>query len=238
MIAQGKRCLAVGTVIALVASAGSAAPVIIDTFDSGSLSDAIFGYMSQTKGEAAAGIIDGWREVTVSGLGSGGGGSVSYGIAQGRIGLYTGTVESTYTGEWKLLYGPYNDIRMGKDLISGGNTGLVIDLISAEYEFTLDVQVVVAPLMGPHLYASSPATTYPANPQPHSIFVPFSAFTQDPGFTFTQVDFLTFTFSGAEDGDYVIDEIRADVPEPATLALMAAGAAAMIGRRRKLHAFT
>jgi len=156
-------------------------------------------------------------------------------------------VGSTYAGEWKLLHGPYNDIRMGKDLISGGNTGLVIDLISAEYEFTLDVQVAVftldlqvgvAPLIDPYLYAWSPATTYPADPQPHSIFVPFSAFTQDPGFTFTDVDLLTFTFSGAEDGDYVIDEIRADVPEPATLALVVAGAAAMIGRRRKLHALT
>jgi len=233
MIAQGKRCLAVGTVIALVASAGSAAPVMIDTFDSGSLSDAIFGYTSSTKDEAASGIIDGWREVTVSGLGSGGGGSVSYGIAQGRIGLYTGTVQSTYTGQWKLLYGPYNDIRMGKDLISGGNTALVIDLISAEYEFALDVQVVVAPLMGPNLYASSPATTYPANPQPHSIFVPFSAFTQDPGFTFTQVDFLTFTFSGAENGDYVLEEIRADVPEPGTLLLLAVGGLLVLLRRRK-----
>jgi len=74
MIAQGTRCLAVGAVIAIVASAGSAAPIIIDTFDSGSLSDAIFGYTSRTKDEAAAGIIDGWRQVTVSGLGSGGGG--------------------------------------------------------------------------------------------------------------------------------------------------------------------
>lgn len=231
MPARGMYRLVAAAVVSVCASGALAAPINIDTFEFGSLSDAVFGYDSNAKEETAAGIIDGWRQITVSALGSGGGGSVSYGIAMGRIGLYTGTVESTYTGEWELFYGPDNDIRMDKDLVDGTNTGFVIDLISAEYAFTLDIEVLVAPLDPPDLYATFPATGYPANPNPHSIFVPFSAFTQDPGFTFTGVDYLSFTFSGAENGDYVLDEIRTDVPEPGAIAFFGACLAVFLRRR-------
>ncbi len=232
MLAPGKPGLSAAALIALMASVASAAPMIIDDFNSGSLSDAIFGYTSRTKDEAAAGIIDGWRQMSIAGLGAGGGGSVSYGIAQGRIGLYTGTIAPTYTGGWELLYGPHNDIRMVKDLIGGGNTGIVIDMISAEYAFTLSVRAVVAPLIAPYKYATLPQTAYPANSQPHSLFLPFSTFALDPGFSWTEVDYPTFTFRGEADGDYVIDEIRADVPEPASAALLLVAGLALIRQRK------
>ena len=87
MPAQGKSGVVVTAAVSVCASPAFAAPVNIDTSKFSPLSDAAFGCTSRAKDEAARGITDGWGQVTVAGLGSGGGGSVSYGIAQCRIGL-------------------------------------------------------------------------------------------------------------------------------------------------------
>ncbi len=72
MPAQGKSDVVVTATVSVCASAASAAPANIDISNSSRLSGTVFCCISRAKDEATRGITDGWGQVTVAGLGSGG----------------------------------------------------------------------------------------------------------------------------------------------------------------------
>ena len=62
--------------------------------------------------------------------------------------------------------------------------------------------------------------------------MPFSQFTLDPTFDFTDVTAVLVIIGGAPDGDYELDRISVNVPGPAPAVLLLVGACALLRRRR------
>jgi hypothetical protein len=223
-----RYCCAVG-VLCLLAGSAAAAPVNIDTFNLGSAPVAVSTGAPVTGAEAIADpaqTIGGVRSFSVAGQG-GGTGVSTLSVVAGRAGLGTLTIVAPYNGQWLFQYGYTvngTPSDLNADLIDGGvpNTGLLIKMVSAEYEYNLDISVTTNGV------SSSFGLVHPADLNPHDVFVPFGSFS---GVNFHDIDQIGVMWTGRTNGDYVVDAILADVPEPASLLLLACAAA--VGLRRR-----
>lgn len=141
-------------------------------------------------------------------------------------------------GRAGLVYGRMfqSEIDLNVDLTDGGTNGvLVITFLTADLAGTVKVDL--------ETYGASAKSTW-IGPTPSGVFntptdmiIPLFG----PGWTDdtlpadrTNIDTITILLDGAPNGDYAIDEIYVDVPEPASLALLSIGALAMLKRRRKV----
>lgn len=234
MLANGVRSsIVVGALIALACPAVGS-PVNIDTFDIGSIRFGVFGATTDYRSEAVADAtqtMQGSRDVSINTLAATGDGSADAMITGGKLALGTNTAVSPFTAKWTTSYGYGPQVDFVND-DGTPNTGILLEFLSAEYGYALNVR-----LSGPGNPAHRPwatlSVTRPGNPNPHTVFLPFAQFNADPGFTFTDVRIAGFTITGGEDGDYELDRISANVPEPTTLALTIAGAAFLLRRRRE-----
>lgn len=222
------------TAICLLAGPVLASPVNIDTFDLGSAPVAISTGAAVIGAEAIVNppvtqTIGGVRGYTVAGLGGGTGVSTLW-VASGQAGLGTLTMASTYNGQWTLSYGyslAGTPSDLNADLVNNNgspNTGLLIKMVSAEYDYNLDLAVTGNGV------SQTVNLVLPANASPHDVFVPFSSFS---GVDFHDIDQINLRWTGQPNGDYVVDAITASVPEPATLTLLAASGLLLGLRRRR-----
>lgn len=130
--------------VCLLAVPVLASPVNIDTFDSSNLQPVLY------FGPAVAGTdsplplletIGGARDYSVTGTG-GGVGMATMWINSGQAGLGTITMRLPFSGQWSFAYGSGADLNA--DLVNNDgapNSGLLIEMISAEYNYTVDVAV-------------------------------------------------------------------------------------------------
>ncbi len=129
-----------------------------------------------------------------------------------------------------------NSRLLNLDLTDGGtNDRLEIEFLTVDAPASLGLDFVIT-LTSPGGTAVL-AELIPESGLPAVHVSPFAAFAADPGFSFSDVDSMEFSFngSGVADVDFVIDRIRA-VPEPSTLTLILAGLGglgACIWRRNK-----
>jgi len=221
------RCAAAA--VCLLAGAAVAVPVNIDTFNLGSAPVAVSTGAPVAGGEVIADptqTIGGVRRSSVAGQGAGAGVSTLFVVA-GQAGLGTVTIVPPYSGQWMFEYGYTMNgapSDLNADLANGvvPNTGLLIKMISAEYEYNLDLTLTTNGV------SSTAGVLCPANLSPHDVFVPFSSFS---GINPHDIDQISVKWTGRANGDYVVDWILADVPEPASMLLLACAAA--IGLRRR-----
>ncbi len=223
-----RYCCAV-VVVCLLAAAAAAAPVNIDTFNLGTAPVAVSTGAPVTGGEAIADpaqTIGGVRRFSVAGQGAGAGVS-TLSVVAGQAGLGTVTIVAPYSSQWVFQYGYTvngTPSDLNADLADGvvPNTGVLIKMISAEYEYNLDLTLTTNGV------SSTASLLRPANMNPHDVFVPFGSFS---GVNPHDIDQISVKWTGRANGDYVADWILADVPEPASMLLLACAAA--IGLRRR-----
>ena len=237
MLMYARTSLIALALMIFVSSAG-ASPIVIDTFDSGDVGFGIFGIdsdLSQTTGLPTSETIGGDRDIYITTLDTSGAGSADAIVAGGKIGLGTNTVVAPYKAKWKLAY-KYD---LNADLIDDDgapNTGLLLEFVSAEHEYDLYVKAW-GPGFNPTEFATI-TVSKPANTSPHDVFLPYDQFTKTAGFTFTDVGSLDIWVYGVADGDYELDHISSNIPEPGTLVLLTLGAGFMLRRRRRAEAGT
>ncbi len=237
MLTRAAR-LAGAAAVGLLVSAAHGSPVNIDTFDLGSLNGYIFGTTSASFSETIADpnqTLRGRRGVDIDASAASGDGTANFMVTGGRLAMGTNTAIPPYAARWLMGYGSY-PYRV--DLIDDDgapNTGLLLEFVSAEYDYDLNVRLhMVVPIGGHPGYSATISRTLPANLNPHQVFLPFSQFTVDPNFGFEWVQFIGVTIVGAPDGDYKLDRISANVPEPSCAVLLALGLVALKLRRRPL----
>ena len=248
------RSLLVVVVLGLFVSSVTGSSITIDTFNddpgvSGYPQHAgIFGTGSEgdfISGLNPAETIFANRGVAVfSAQPAGGYGSADIIVAGGplgKLGLGTNTVVSPYTAGWRVYWsapghpGHPDEI---VDLIDDDgtpNTGFRVDFLSAEYDCNIVLTVSQPGLTQPPM-AWTPDILVTASPNPQSVFVPFTQFTNRQGtdpFDWTNVYAIKMEIYGAPDGDYEIDTVTVGVPEPASITLMAAGVGLLVRRRRR-----
>ena len=142
---------------------------------------------------------------------------------------------SPYVADWRIhWYNTNNNIDVIDD-DGAPNTGLAVEFLATEYDCDMVLQ-----LTGQGTTRASWIETLPisvsASPNPQTVFVPFSQFTESRytwPFNLSAVAGVGLSVYGAEDGDYALDELRVDVPEPATMTLLAFGGLLLMRRRRK-----
>jgi hypothetical protein len=218
--------------LTVCASSVVASPINIDTFDSGDTAFGIFGITSDFDIKTplpAAETISEDRMIFVDTTGTTGMGSADAIVAGGKLSLGTNTAILPYSATWLLHYGKY----LNADLVDDDgapNTGILVEFVSAEHEYELIVRAWGDGV--PPEFATI-SRSLPANTSPHDVFLPFNQFTTPTGFTFTEVDQLEVELRGVADGDYELDRISANVPEPGTLILLTAGAGFVVRRRRR-----
>ena len=242
------RSLLVVLTLSFIISSVMGSPIIIDTFNDspGFPTDypvhlGLFGSGFEeavVDGLDPAETIFGRREVAALSLSTTGYGSTDLVIAGGKLGLGTNTVVSPYDSGWHLIW-QNSDIFISVDLIDDDgtpNTGFLVDFISAEYDCEITFRVEGTLAHGGVGY-SNPILV-PANPNPHTVFVPFSQFVGDtiirPMVDWGKVGAIHLGISGAEDGDYEIDAITVGVPEPASMLLLVSGAGLLLNRNRRV----
>lgn len=214
------------------ASSAVASPINIDTFDSGDVAFGVFGLNSDFRfvgSLPALETIGEGRFLEVDTTGTTGMGSADAIVAGGKISLGTNTAILPYSALWELHYTKY----LNADLVDDDgapNTGILFEFVSAEHEYELTVKLWGDGVPPEFAVISK---SLPANTSPHDVFLPFAQFTTPAGFAFTHVDQIQVELRGVADGDYELDRISANVPEPGTLILLTAGAGFVLRRRRR-----
>lgn len=207
-----------------------AAPINIDTFDLGSAQAVAMSGPATTGAESitdTSQTIGGVRHYSVAGLGTGGAGMATLVVAADRLGLGTLTIAAPYAAQWTLRYGYTPSLTpndMNADLVGTGNSDLRIDMLFAEYAYDLAVSLV----SNGHSVTTQ-LLSLPAHASAQPVWIPFSSFA---GIDPHDVDQIAVQWTGQPNGDYIINAIVADVPEPATLMLLASGALLALYRRR------
>jgi hypothetical protein len=228
------RTLCALSIVCFLAGAAVAIPVNIDTFDLGAAQKAVFGASSLSDAEPIADTsqtIGGVRGFTVAGQGPGTG-VTTLAVLSGRAGLGTLSMVSPYNGQWTLQYGytlngAPSDLNANLVSTSGApNTGILIQMVSAEYQYGLDLTLISNGV------SRSASLVHPANMSPHDVFVPFSTPSLS-GVSFTDIDQIIVRLTGLPDGDYNMDAISANVPEPASMALLEVSGLLALRRRRR-----
>ncbi len=234
MHALSLRTMCALSIVCVLAGTAAAIPVNIDTFDLGGAQVAVFGASSSTGAEPIADTsqtIGGVRSYVVAGQGPGTG-VTTLAVLGGRAGLGTLTMVSPYIGQWTLKYGYMlngtpSDLNANLVSSSGApNTGILIQMVSAEYAYNLDLTLISNGI------SRTASLVEPANMNPHNVFVPFSTPSLN-GVSFSDIDQISVRLTGLPDGDYNIDAISANVPEPASIALLAVSGLLAVRRRRR-----
>ncbi len=188
----------------------------------------------------AAHVIAGAREIRMKYLSGTGGGTwfidlvtfeeLSYSNDAGttsRVALNYGL-----NPDWSTLFTPPPanpaDTSAGLDEDFSGDTAFYIIINISDLASSIDVEVTS------HVGEGSEATDsvnvpYPATGSPIHVFAPFSSFS---GIDFSDIDSITFSVGVTGSLDMAISELGT-VPEPATMAVLALGLAALARRRRR-----
>ncbi len=250
MLAKSARSLFVALALTVFVSSAAASPVLIDSFNDNpagpnypfnagvtGLSNA----STSDSGLSPTETLFGYRHGAVYCDGpnpAGSFGSADLIVVGGRLALGTNSAISPYVAEWMVSY--YDDKTWGPvDLVDDDgapNAGLLIDFLSADADCSVAIYVR-GPGTTHAASAKTPKIPVASSAGPLTVFVPFSAFTileKTTSFDFTNVYSVQLWVYGQENGDYQLDNFRADVPEPASLTLLAVGAG-MLLRRRKRH---
>ena len=164
-------------------------------------------------------------------------GSADLLVIGGKLALGTNTALAPFAAKWSVSW-TSPTMNSGVDLINDDgtpNTGFLIDFVSAEYDCRLALTVFEG---GPQPFgrASTPEISVAASSSSQGVFVPFSDFTilkYTTSLDWTNVVLIGLSIHGAEDGDYEIDRIVTNAPEPGTMTLVVVGGIALIRRRRK-----
>jgi hypothetical protein len=217
-----------GTAIVVgIALSSFAFPVIvIDDFTSGS-----FSYSRSSVGTSSArvpGTMLGGTRWTLSNVTSNPSGSV--------LNVNVGSGAANFVAGDGLVH--VSDVRYGYNL-SGGLADLNVDLTAGglngfkisflENSGNLNLLVQMRRTVGAGAQWGSHAIVVGPSASPFDVFVPYSVF---GSLNLTDVDQVIFRFTNQPGEDYKLGRIEA-VPEPATLAALGLGVAALIRRRRR-----
>lgn len=216
-----KNVLAIGLLIGVAAS--SQAVVMIDDFSTGSLDLQLTPPATTINGTRTGSMVGGHARHVLS------------------------FISNPDGNDARLRVNPSVGVQMvsGEDLVSSSvmtQYGRLADLnlnLSGESAFKVDFRTNDLPL-SMRVYAFTwDGTAYKqafgiatvAAGSNFSQVINFSSMTTATGFSFANVDRVEFHFNTAPSGDFSVTEITA-VPEPATMAALGLGIAAMVRRRR------
>jgi len=233
---QWKSSPVAAGVILLLSSTGYADPIIIDTFDDGAFSiQANQSTTTATDSQSGlTGVIGGRRDVLLSWNSGNGGGNISACVVTTGSGTFRHSNDADdptgLDGKVLVEYG------LGGDLTAdfSADAGITFKIIFADLlhtdglTLTLDTEGTSA----------SVAKDIPATPGGVN-YVSF-LFSEFAGISSNNIDYIAFEIDGPRGADVTIDRIKhdpggGDIPEPASLTLLAVGlgAAALAGRRRR-----
>ncbi|MCX7799979.1 MAG: PEP-CTERM sorting domain-containing protein [Fimbriimonadales bacterium] len=217
-----------GTAIVAAAALGSLAfpAVVIDSFTSGP-----FSYSRSTLGTSSvrvSGTMLGGTRWTLSNVTANPSGStltvnVGSGVATFNAGdglVHTSELRYGYT-----LGGGLADLNA--NLTSGGLSALKVSFL--ENTGNLNLLVQLRRTVGSSAQWGTYSTVVAAQSTPFDVLVPYSVF---GSFNLADVDQVILRFTNQAGADYKLGSVEA-VPEPATIAALGLGAAALLRRRRR-----
>ena len=236
---NSKTAVIAVTLLSVTMSTAFSAPVMIDDFEDGFMNLIVDdGYLhspTESRIESGlSGVIGDWRSSSVAwdeGLED-----ITLRINYRNNGVFSLAEASDTRGHASLSYGLGGP--MDADLTDTGTNGvLVLTFLTADLAGTLQVDLST-------LQGDQGKSTW-TGPMPSGVFdtltkmiIPLTG----PGWTDnaalgaadrTSIDQIDIMLSGVSNGDYVIADIYTDVPEPATMGLMAMGGLALLRKRRK-----
>jgi len=237
---NSKTVTTAATLLAVMTATAFSAPVMIDDFEASSVAQLIvddgFAHspieettdLVNTGGE----VLGSWRKTALrwdEGLET-----VTLRVDYRDSGVLSLAEASDTRGNVELHYG-YQDF-LNADLTDGGqNSNLVLTFLTADLAGTVEVKLVTEVDSGESLW-TGPTPSGLFNTPTKMIIPLFGAgWTDDPSSGAadrTDIDKLYITLHGVKNGDYVIDNIYTDVPEPASLLLAALGLPVLLKRRR------
>lgn len=225
--------------LALGVSAASSAVLMIDDFENGDTNLTVEGTappnskMNMQYG--LSGVVKGKRYSYVQ-LDSGPD-SLTTRVNYFDSGVFALSSGYNTRGQAQLGYG--DDDYLNWDITDGGtNSLLIVEFLTADLAGILDVRLTTG-------YGGGSSTWTGPTPgglfnTPTEMMIPLSGagwtdHSVDGPADRTDIDLIRITLHGVENGDYAIEQIYINTPEPASLALLSIGALAILKRRRVIH---
>ncbi len=210
----------------LLAAAAASQAVLIDDFTTGEYSSEITsGYeMDLQHGDMLSGARGTYMRVLSNPLETP---ALSYVIQNGVAIVSSGTLLRGFV-EFAYGYALEGDTPIPQDM----NLDLSGDSAFRIHFLANDLPLSVAVLAGQYNTGFWRGTIDVPGGQldPFTVDVPFSSF--EEGIDWADVDQIVFDITGSPSGDYAISRLET-VPEPASIAVLAMGAAALIARKRR-----